>query len=251
MRLKSFLGFVAGVVSALSIAQGAQAQGAAPRVSPVPKLRPQVRRVAMRESPVPQLRPHDLRVTGLLYSPVPRLRPESAVYHPDRRGMPVPPPRPRNLATRHYRHVFGYVWCVGYARDVSHIHIHGDAYRWWQKAAGRYARGHKPEAGAILSFRSTHRIPLGHIAVVSKVVNRREVLIDQANWIPDTVTHDTPVIDVSKHNDWSVVRVLNRYGHFGSRYPTHGFIYDRAPGAQPEKRKAQVVRVAFNSLSLH
>jgi hypothetical protein len=73
---------------------------------------------------------------------------------------------------------------------------------------------------------------LGHVAVVSRVINAREVEIDHANWWgPGThggIAHNVPVVDVSEANDWSAVRVgLGRSGDFGSVYPTYGFIYDR------------------------
>src|SRR5215470_9737942 len=40
--------------------------------------------------------------------------------------------------------------CVPYAREHSNINIHGDAYTWWDKAAGIYARGTTPLAGAVM-----------------------------------------------------------------------------------------------------
>jgi hypothetical protein len=72
---------------------------------------------------------------------------------------------------------------------------------------------------------------LGHVAVVSRVVNAREIEIDHANWWgPGSrggVTRGVAVIDVSENNDWTAVRVGLGNGDFGSVYPTHGFIYDR------------------------
>jgi surface antigen len=123
-----------------------------------------------------------------------------------------------------------YLWCVPYARDVSHIDITGDAFLWWAEAAGRYARGQRPADGAVLNFRSSARIPLGHVAVVAKVINSREILVNQANWVPDQVSHDVPVIDVSPDNNWTMVRVSIGGGHFGAPYPTYGFIYDQPIG---------------------
>jgi CHAP domain. len=124
-----------------------------------------------------------------------------------------------------------YLWCVPYARDVSHIDLTGDAFLWWAEAAGRYQRGERPEPGAVLNFRSSSRIPLGHVAVVSRVINSREILVDQANWVPDSVTRNVPVIDVSPNNNWSEVQVSIGGGQFGATYPTYGFIYDQHPGA--------------------
>ncbi len=133
-----------------------------------------------------------------------------------------------------YRHPIyrraDYLWCVPYARDVSHIDLSGDAFLWWAEAAGRYARGQRPEDGAVLNFRSSARIRLGHVAVVEKVINSREILVDQANWVPDQVSHDVPVIDVSPDNNWTMVRVSIGGGRFGAPYPTYGFIYDQPIG---------------------
>jgi hypothetical protein len=116
---------------------------------------------------------------------------------------------------------------------VSGIMVGGNAWQWWDNAAGIYARGNRPEVGSVLAFRSNARMRLGHVAVVREVVNAREISIDHANW-PSTVGHngvsrDISVVDVSEANDWSAVRVeLGRSGAFGSVYPTYGFIHDRA-----------------------
>lgn len=118
--------------------------------------------------------------------------------------------------------------CVPYAREVSHIELSGDAFLWWAEAAGRYERGHSPAIGSVLNFRSTGRMPLGHVAVVTAVLGPRRILVTQANWVPGTITNDVTVEDVSPENNWSAVRV--EYGNgdvMGSVYPTYGFIYDR------------------------
>jgi surface antigen len=122
--------------------------------------------------------------------------------------------------------------CVPFAREASGITVAGNAWQWWANAAGQYARGDRPEAGSVLNFRANGRMPLGHVAVVARVVNPREVIVDQANW-PSTgmrggVSHDVAVVDVSEANNWSAVRVeLGHGGDFGSVYPTYGFIYNR------------------------
>lgn len=122
--------------------------------------------------------------------------------------------------------------CVPYARQVSGILVPGNAWQWWENAAGLYARGDRPEPGSVLNFRANGRMRLGHVAVVTRVVNAREIIVDQANWpnagMVGGVTHDTAVVDVSEANNWSAVRVeLGHRAEFGSVYPTYGFIYNR------------------------
>jgi surface antigen len=122
--------------------------------------------------------------------------------------------------------------CVPYARQASGIMVAGNAWQWWENAAGLYARGDRPEVGSVLNFRANGRMRLGHVAVVTQVVNSREVIVDHANWPSfggrGGVSHDVSVVDVSEANNWSAVRVeLGRDGTFGSVYPTYGFIYNR------------------------
>jgi surface antigen len=132
----------------------------------------------------------------------------------------------------HYYAYQGGISCVPYARAASGIVVTGNAWEWWQNAAGVYARGSVPEAGSVLTFRSNGRMRLGHVAVVSAVVNAREIEIDHANWwgagMRGGIAKNIPVVDVSENNDWTAVRVgLGQSGEFGSVYPTYGFIYDR------------------------
>jgi surface antigen len=129
-------------------------------------------------------------------------------------------------ASAQYRH--SYLQCVPYAREVSHIELSGDAFLWWGEAAGRYARGNTPVEGAVLNFRPIGRMPLGHVAVVTSVVDNRTVLVTQANWIRGTITNDVTVEDVSPNNDWSQVEVeLGDSSKWGAAYPTYGFIYNQ------------------------
>jgi surface antigen len=73
----------------------------------------------------------------------------------------------------------------------------------------------------------------GHVAVVARVVNSRQVMVDHANWAPrrgggrGQITKMVAVTDVSARNDWTKVRVWNEdIAEFGTRvYPTYGFIY--------------------------
>ncbi len=127
----------------------------------------------------------------------------------------------------------GGISCVPFARSDSGIELAGNAWQWWDHAAGVYARGKVPEPGSVLAFRSNPKMHLGHVAVVARIVNAREVEIDHANWwgpgMHGGIAHNVPVVDVSEANDWSAVRVgLGRSGDFGSVYPTYGFIYGRS-----------------------
>ena len=124
------------------------------------------------------------------------------------------------------------VSCVPYARQISGIQVTGNAWQWWHRAAGVYARGDQPEVGSILNFRSIGRMVLGHVAVVRRVVNSREVIVDHSNWLDGgrrgIISRNVAVVDVSEANNWSAVRVeLQQHGSFGSIYPTYGFIYNR------------------------
>ena len=122
--------------------------------------------------------------------------------------------------------------CVPYARIVSGVNIRGDALTWWDQAEKRYARGHVPRRGAVMAFRPYGPMVLGHVAVVSKVLDERRVLIRHANWsVPGAIEEDVLALDVSEAGDWSQVRVWHSpTAQMGARTnPTFGFIYpDRA-----------------------
>jgi surface antigen len=117
--------------------------------------------------------------------------------------------------------------CVAYAREVTGVRLEGNAATWWPHAEGRYERGHRPEVGAILVFKPYARMHVGHVAVVSRIVNAREVLLDHANWVRGRVTKAMSAIDTSPNNDWTSVEVQNGSSH-GRDNPTYGFIYPRA-----------------------
>lgn len=120
----------------------------------------------------------------------------------------------------------GRLWCVPFARAVSGVEIRGNAKTWWAQAKGLYDRGHEPKVGAVMAFASSRAMPKGHVAVVSKVVSPREILVDHANWDRNRITTDQLVVDVSANNDWSVVRVANDQGSLGRTNPVNGFIYN-------------------------
>ena len=118
--------------------------------------------------------------------------------------------------------------CVPYAREHSDVKIYGDAWTWWDQAAGKFPRGaacRKPGAVMVLTgYAGSQR---GHVAVVRKIVSAREIRVDHANWLDDgSIYLNDPVEDVSDGNDWSQVRVYNikTGGWGGNVYPVQGFI---------------------------
>ena len=124
--------------------------------------------------------------------------------------------------------------CVPYARESSGIEIFGNARTWWGQAAGRYARGATPQIGAVMAFKPTRAMPIGHVATVSQIVSDREVLISHSNWSlingrRGQIERNVRAIDVSDAGDWSKVRVW--YAPLGglgtSSYPLYGFIYNK------------------------
>ncbi|WP_226341008.1 CHAP domain-containing protein [Gemmobacter serpentinus] len=120
----------------------------------------------------------------------------------------------------------GRIWCVPFARAVTGVEIKGNAVTWWKQAAARYERGSDPKIGAVMNFRGTKKMPMGHVAVVSNIIDSRRIQIDHANWVRNRITKDQLVIDVSAANDWSEVRVVNADGSMGRVNPIFGFIYN-------------------------
>jgi len=123
--------------------------------------------------------------------------------------------------------------CAPYARAHSAIDLHGNAATWWTQAAGNYDRGQTPRAGSVLVFKATGAMRVGHVAVVSKIVDERHVVLNHANWSrPGMVETSAMAEDVSDKGDWSNVRVwyapTRSLGLRAS--PAFGFIY--APGTQ-------------------
>jgi CHAP domain len=117
--------------------------------------------------------------------------------------------------------------CVPYARNQSGVRLWGDAYTWWDKAAGRFERASAPEAGSVMVMKGYNSNARGHVAVVRRVLNEREIVVDHANWLnTGEISLDNPVLDVSEDNDWSRVRVWYAPGgHYGGRvYEVQGFI---------------------------
>ena len=140
--------------------------------------------------------------------------------------------------------------CVPYARAVSGVQIRGDAHTWWDQAQGRYDRGTKPRAGAVLAFKPYGAMRLGHVAAVRKIIGDRTLLVSHANWSTidgqrGHIEENVRVTDVSADNDWSEVQVwYTPNAAMGTtRWPVSGFIYPN------EKRSDQNVRMAVADLT--
>ncbi len=132
-------------------------------------------------------------------------------------------------------HAEEYWQCAAFARVFSGIQIFGDAWTWWRKATGKYAKGDVPQAGAVLVFKPQGAMRLGHVAVVSHVLNDRIIQVTHANWSViqgerGKIEQDVTVVDVSPDGNWSEVKVwYNPLGDLGNTtYSTYGFIYKTA-----------------------
>ena len=119
------------------------------------------------------------------------------------------------------------LFCVEYARARSGLAVFGDAKYWWSRAKNLYARAAAPMENAVMVFSGSKRLKRGHVAVVTHIVSKREIRVDQANWQNHgEIDHATPVLDVSAKNDWSKVRVWDMKSNgFGAHiYAISGFI---------------------------
>ena len=123
--------------------------------------------------------------------------------------------------------------CVPYARRLTDIRIFGDAWTWWRAASGRYRRTRRPAVGAVLVLKRV-RGGLGHLAVVTRVLGDREIVVSHGNWRNQGRIHqNTPVKDISFWGNWSLVQVWYTPGkHYGGReYPAYGFILPKVSTA--------------------
>ena len=139
--------------------------------------------------------------------------------------------------------------CVPFARAASGIEIYGDAWTWWRQADGHYQRTHTPQVGSVIVFAKTARLPMGHVAVISRVVEKRVVMLTHANWSRQNgkrghAEQDVTLFDVSTRNDWSKVKVWYKDvdGLGGGIYPVYGFIHgDARPAAELTSRNPDYV----------
>ncbi|APH55589.1 Hypothetical protein GbCGDNIH9_2263 [Granulibacter bethesdensis] len=132
--------------------------------------------------------------------------------------------------------------CAPFARAVSGIALSGDAADWWDQNGGRYLSSHQPSRGAVMIFARSRRLPHGHASVVEDVLGSRTITVAHANWVHGVVNTSQTVVDISPHNDWSLVRVWwPPAGTMGTTpYPVRGFLSRDGRGADP----AQIMTMA-------
>lgn len=164
--------------------------------------------------------PEPVQTAANIAAPLPSIKPTQSEARPKLRQLAriITPKRPLE--------------CVPYARLHSGIKIRGNAWTWWRSAKKRYLRDSTPRAGAVLVLRRTKRLPYGHVAVVTDVRNSRQIVVDHANWLNRGRIHrNSLVVDVSKKNDWSAVRIWYTPGRtIGKRtYAAYGFIHSATP----------------------
>lgn len=128
--------------------------------------------------------------------------------------------------------------CVRTVRAISDFTIRGDAWTWWNHAAGVYDRESHPAIGSVLVFKRTGHMRRGHVSLVSAVIDRRTIEVDHT-WINgDGIRRGMRVVDVSRNNDWSSVRVWHEpTDQMGMRvYASYGFIMPEGEGEAPKSR---------------
>jgi hypothetical protein len=138
---------------------------------------------------------------------------------------------------------------VAYVKSVTGMAIPGEAWSWWDGSNGRYARGHSPVPSAVLVFCQQQNLPAGHLAIVTKVLSSREVRISHADWASTwatrgRITGNVPVLDVSRANDWTQVRLwYSNSGTVDEVYDAYGFVYGGARPADQPPPKAPGVEI--------
>lgn len=131
--------------------------------------------------------------------------------------------------------------CVRTVRAISDFTIQGDAWRWWDRAAGQYDRDNHPALGSVLVFKRTGRLSRGHVSLVSNVIDRRTIEVDHTWLDGNGLRRNMRVVDVSPRNDWSAVRVWHEPSdQLGLRvYASYGFIL---PEGQPARGRVMEAR---------
>lgn len=144
------------------------------------------------------------------------------------------PPRPSGMP---FYKIQEPLQCVPYAREISRIGIKGDAHTWWRQAQGQYMRSSVPRVGSVMVLSKTSRLRYGHLAVVTRIIDKRNIEVTHTNWGSDYqgrryVYKRMPVVDTSPSNDWSQARFWDYPSNsFGSIYSVSGFIYPEGSGA--------------------
>jgi surface antigen len=122
-------------------------------------------------------------------------------------------------------------YCVRYARSITGLEVRGNAWAWWDNAAGVYPRGQEPMIGSVLVFRrGGGGMGLGHVSAVTGIVDDRTILVTHSFGGP-YLWRDVPIEDVSDANDWTRVRVWHGPTRqmSSTRFPTYGFVYPHEP----------------------
>ncbi len=147
------------------------------------------------------------------------------------------PPKKLHVPKEDFYAIPKQIQCVPHARELSGIQIRGNAHTWWYQANEKgYKRGKKPKVGSVFVLSKTNRLRHGHLSVVKRIIDNRTIEVEHVNWggtIADRciVYRYMPVQDLSKNNDWSLVRFWNYPSKsYGSLYKGSGFVY-------PKKRK--------------
>ncbi len=148
-------------------------------------------------------------------------------------GLPLPVKKPSLDEDFDYYRIAKPVQCVPYARERSGIQIRGNAHTWWHQAAYRpeYQQGSRPKEGAVLVLSRAGKLKYGHVAVVQRVIDSRNIEVAHSNWGYNRTTRSyiynrMPVKDVSANNDWSKVRFWDYPSRsYGRAFPVSGFIY--------------------------
>ncbi len=123
--------------------------------------------------------------------------------------------------------------CVRTVRAISDFTIQGDAWLWWDRAAGRYERDRRPALGSVLVFKRSGRLNRGHVSLVSGVIDQRTIEVDHS-WLDGRgLRRNMRVVDVSPRNDWSAVRVWHEpSAQMGLRvYAAYGLILPEGQGS--------------------
>ena len=150
----------------------------------------------------------------------------------------------------------GAVECVQFVKDElaksypnrDFSALHGNAADWYRnakKAYGSSVVGALPSKGAVMVFAGSGDAAsfpryasfasgsLGHVALVTKVVNGQNILVDHANWRQGLVDRN---VKVTTGDNWVTASVfnLNTNAMGGNRYAVAGFI---SPASFPIKKK--------------